>query len=150
MVRIKFYELYALFRCVLVLPQGVRALVDVDNTAVVGWATKGTAGPRLARRLFLKMDEVLVQKGCTLEVQYVPTGENPADAPSRGRPGPRVWTPGAWRGTRQRRVLGGARDVEPSGGPRVVWDEEEMEAPTETVVPRGVWDDSADAARCLG
>lgn len=105
-IHINIRELHAVERLVQLAPGGAALRVDVDNQVAVRWINTGNAGPKPAREALVRMHDTLVQKGGTLQAQWIPTSRNAADSLSRG--GAFLgWNPPPWEPERQRRMLGG-------------------------------------------
>jgi hypothetical protein len=58
-------------------------VVLVDNTAVLGAVTKGRSSSRQLNRIYSKLAVLLAAADVKAHYLYVPSKENPADAPSR-------------------------------------------------------------------
>jgi hypothetical protein len=63
----------------------------------------------------VKIEKTLQERGCTLEVDYVRSEDNPADGISRGESAPSHVRVPEWEYRWQRRVLGWATDSERPG-----------------------------------
>jgi hypothetical protein len=60
-----------------------RVLLLTDNTAVLGAAQKGRSSSAALHGPMRVLAAWLLATGCRLEVRYIPSERNPADAPSR-------------------------------------------------------------------
>jgi hypothetical protein len=112
---INFLELVAVSRAVRQAPEHSRLLLWVDNTCTVEWLRRGTSRTRFACVLLVKIEKTLQERGCTLEVDYVRSEDNPADGISRGESAPSHVRVPEWEYRWQRRVLGWATDSERPG-----------------------------------
>ena len=61
-----------------------RLVVLIDAKAVLGAATKGRTSAPCIRGVLRRLGATLLAANCLLRLVYVPSEENPADAPSRG------------------------------------------------------------------
>jgi hypothetical protein len=81
-------------------------LIHVDNQGVVGaWNSRSSRNPA-QNEVLGRILRLLLRAQCFLSMVYIPSGENPADLPSRGIAPPNL-TRANWRGfpTRLRNVL---------------------------------------------
>ena len=64
--------------------QNSRIVVLSDSRVCVGAFSKGRSSSRKLNAVIRRVGALLLRSGCTLDVVWIPTWANPADAPSRG------------------------------------------------------------------
>jgi hypothetical protein len=69
---------------------GHRVVLLIDAKAVLGAVAKGRSSARTIKRIVARISALVLATDITLHLLYVPTEWNPADAPSRGPPAPRL------------------------------------------------------------
>ena len=84
-LHINLQELLAVIKVFEASPELRNCVVQlcVDNTCVLHWIAGMKAKCPAAQRLLRLLVQLLQQRGCVLQPQWVPSGQNPADAPSR-------------------------------------------------------------------
>ena len=107
-LHINFLEAIALLRAVRQAPPASELRIYCDNEVVVRWVSKGTSRVKFACTLILRIERVLIEKGCRLLAQYIPSHLNIADGLSRGDASPASFTLPPWQVSYPRRVLGWA------------------------------------------
>lgn len=68
---------------------GHRVVLLVDAKAILGAVAKGRSSARSLRRIVARISTLCLATNTTLQLLYVPSEHNPADAPSRGKVAPR-------------------------------------------------------------
>lgn len=124
---VNFLEAFAVLRAIRQAPRGVELRLFCDNKVVVAWVERGCSRIPFACRLLLRMEKELIQRGCRLLAQYVPSAQNVADGLSRGERAPSSFSFPPWQVSYPRRVLGWcapADDAQPSPPPAAASEDE--------------------------
>ena len=65
---------------------GRRVVILVDAKAVLGAASKGRTSSPAIRGILRRINSLLLASNCLLRLVHIPSEDNPADRPSRGKP----------------------------------------------------------------